>query len=203
MISIHEVSSKMVNITAAYKNYKRLLRNALEVVLQHDETGAWMWASFSADMLEGCTRRYEYKTFRDYLAKWSQFGFEDLQKLFSDDPEILTLLSQADTGKHGGDHGNQYTGGKIRNPNIGTAGVCSETKSYQLRRLSDQRPDLHARVVSGELSANRAAILAGFRKEASILNQLERLWSRASDDERAAFLDKLEYRNRLTQRKAG
>jgi hypothetical protein len=37
------------------------------------------------------------------------------------------------------------------------------TKEASLRRLRKDRPDLHARVLDGELSANAAAIEAGFR----------------------------------------
>lgn len=36
--------------------------------------------------------------------------------------------------------------------------------SYALARLRRDRPDLHARVLAGEISANAAMVLAGFRK---------------------------------------
>jgi hypothetical protein len=38
-------------------------------------------------------------------------------------------------------------------------------KAYDLARLQRDRPDLHKRVVAGELSANKAMIIAGFRKQ--------------------------------------
>jgi hypothetical protein len=37
------------------------------------------------------------------------------------------------------------------------------TRDHALRCLRDHRPDLHARVLEGELSAHRAMIEAGFR----------------------------------------
>ena len=41
---------------------------------------------------------------------------------------------------------------------------CGTSREYTLRRLAKSRPDLLSRVESGELSANAAAIEAGFRK---------------------------------------
>jgi hypothetical protein len=37
-------------------------------------------------------------------------------------------------------------------------------RTTALRRLRKDRPDLHARVLAGELSANAAAVEAGFRR---------------------------------------
>src|SRR5262249_17023540 len=48
---------------------------------------------------------------------------------------------------------------------------------YALRRLrDDDRPiakKLHAKVLTGELSAHRAAVLAGYRKEPTPLEQIQ------------------------------
>jgi hypothetical protein len=62
-----------------------------------------------------------------------------------------------------------------------------------LRRLRDQRTDLHERVLAGELTAHAAMIEAGFRKPRKRdpmpgLSKLRRAWKRASADEREAFL---------------
>jgi hypothetical protein len=46
--------------------------------------------------------------------------------------------------------------------------------TYALRRLKRDRPDLAERVVAGELSANAAAIEAGFRKKSTPFHQAER-----------------------------
>jgi hypothetical protein len=35
-----------------------------------------------------------------------------LKRMCSDNPEALSKLDEAVRGQHGGDHGNQYTGGK-------------------------------------------------------------------------------------------
>lgn len=61
---------------------------------------------------------------------------------------------------------------ELRNPkgrprkdaNSNHSKVTGTTRSAALRRLRDQRPDLHAEVLAGRLTANAAAIQAGFRK---------------------------------------
>jgi hypothetical protein len=55
------------------------------------------------------------------------------------------------TNQHGG-HGNT------------TSSTVGTTATNTLRRLKRDRPDLAERVVAGEISANAAAIEAGFRK---------------------------------------
>jgi hypothetical protein len=63
--------------------------------------------------------------------------------------------------------------------------------AYTVARLKRDRPDLAERVVAGELSANAAAIEAGFRKKATPLEALRRSWSRATADERETFLQEV------------
>ena len=47
---------------------------------------------------------------------------------------------------------------------------------YTLKRLKRQRPDLFAKVVAGEMSANAAAIAAGFRKKVKRCPQCGHEW---------------------------
>jgi hypothetical protein len=51
--------------------------------------------------------------------------------------------------------------------------------------------ELAAKVRSGEVSANAAAIEAGFRRKLSGLTRLLRAWAAANDEERDAFRDKI------------
>jgi hypothetical protein len=48
-------------------------------------------------------------------------------------------------------------------------------RAYTLDRLKRNNPELFAKVVNGELSANAAAIEAGFRKKLSALEQIRKL----------------------------
>jgi hypothetical protein len=61
------------------------------------------------------------------------------------------------------------------------------TVEYTLARLNRDRPDLAARVRAGELSANAAAIEAGFRKKPSALEQVLRLLPKLTSEERAVL----------------
>ena len=56
-----------------------------------------------------------------------------------------------------------------------------------MKRLKRDHPELAERVVNGELSANAAAIQAGFRKRPTGFDELVRAWKRASTEERARF----------------
>jgi hypothetical protein len=58
------------------------------------------------------------------------------------------------------------------------------SRAYTLNRLKREQPDLFEEVVKGEMSANAAAIKAGFRKKLTPLEQFARLWAKASTDER-------------------
>jgi hypothetical protein len=87
-----------------------------------------------------------------------------LQK--SGDADALTMWREATVGKHGGDRKSKDA--PIKNDNI----ILDQPKpkqgtsrAYTLDRLKRERPDLFERVKAKELSANAAAIEAGFRKK--------------------------------------
>ena len=64
-----------------------------------------------------------------------------------------------------------------------------ETASYLVRRLKRDAPDVADALARGEYRSARAAgIAAGIVKVPSTLHKLLSLWSRASQDERDAFL---------------
>jgi hypothetical protein len=58
------------------------------------------------------------------------------------------------------------------------------TLAYTLDRLSRKHPKLYQRVIAGELSANAAAIEAGFRKRPRPLEQIRRLIPKLTAQER-------------------
>lgn len=85
-----------------------------------------------------------------------------LRNICRDDPEALDTIDRV-TVQHGK---NQHTKSKDHDniivhdkPSQGTS------REYALRRLRKDRPDLHERVLSGELSAHAAMVEAGFRKK--------------------------------------
>ena len=81
-----------------------------------------------------------------------------------------------------------HGGARIRG---GSADSVGRGVTYILKRLKRDRPDLLKRVVSGEISANAAALAAGFRKTPSALDRLDAAWAQASAKQRRAFLAKV------------
>jgi len=65
------------------------------------------------------------------------------------------------------------------------------SRAAALRRLRKNRPDLHAKVMDKEMTANAAMIEAGFRKVPTQLELLRRDWKKASKEERDAFMDEV------------
>ena len=59
---------------------------------------------------------------------------------------------------------------------------------YISRRLARDQPELLGAVERGELSPRQAGIKAGFIKVAPILQQLKKLWDKASPEEQQQFL---------------
>lgn len=85
----------------------------------------------------------------------------------------------------------------IKNLDVNSDRPTGNSETYALRKLRKDRPDIHARVLNGELSAHAGMIEAKFRnKQASrkmtALDQLRRWWKKASEDERATFLSEIE-----------
>jgi hypothetical protein len=62
---------------------------------------------------------------------------------------------------------------------------------YRQRRLKADHPDLWAQVEVGEKSTHAAAIEAGIVKVPSVLEQLRKLWAKASEADRRTFMDEV------------
>lgn len=123
-----------------------------------------------------------------WLGPWSDLR-EQYSKYLADEvtreegeQRIRSLLTHSEAGKLGG-RGNKASGDCQRL----SVGAKGNTVEYKLARLDRDRPDLAAKVRAGDLSANAAAIEAGFRKPPTPLAQLRSAWKRASDEDKAVF----------------
>jgi hypothetical protein len=87
-----------------------------------------------------------------------------LKRMCEDDEEALRLLREETTGEAGDNQHTEVSDNiRDRRPSGGNS------KDYTLDRLAREDTELYERVVEGEISANQAAIEAGFRdKKASI-----------------------------------
>lgn len=102
----------------------------------------------------------EYERFADFAATPPTAGLgisvDVLRRLVQDDPVAVDALDRATQGKHGGDRSN------VDNINVADR-PTGTSEAATVRRLRKDRPDLHAQYLANEISANAAAILAGFR----------------------------------------
>ena len=119
---------------------------------------------------------------------WGQ-NPDKIQAVIQDDAEALALFREAMVEGHGGDRKTI----NIKSDNVTLDPVeRGNSKSYTVSRLKRDRPDLFGKVVAGELSANKAAIEAGFRRKPTTIEQIKTLWSKATPDEQAEFIQYLE-----------
>jgi hypothetical protein len=110
-------------------------------------------------------RLYELPSLRELVTRkplegWGQ-NPDKIEAVIKDHPEVLALWREAMKGQEGGDTTcNNVTGAKATTGN---------GKAYTVSRLKRESPELFQQVVAGELSANAAAIKAGFRKPVALL----------------------------------
>ena len=122
----------------------------------------------------------------------------DIERLIADDAESLVRLRELIVAGHGGDRKSE----NIKADNVSldsdlfTApesrkkkADAGNSRAYTLCRLKNERPDLFERVVAKELTANRAAVEAGWRKTETTLETLQRGWRKATSDEQRQFLE--------------
>ena len=110
-----------------------------------------------------------------------------VEAVIKDDPEALAAYRAAMLGTEGGDKRSE---GATTNDNVMVSSARQgNSKSYTLSRLDRDHPELFDAVCNGELSANAAAIKAGFRKVKTPAEQLIHWWKKASADERGEFME--------------
>jgi hypothetical protein len=86
---------------------------------------------------------------------------ETIRRLCAGDRELMDLMDQDEQRPHGGDRKSE----QIKSYNItldpNPRGTSAEGA---LRRLREQAPEIHARVLAGELSPHGGMVEAGFRR---------------------------------------
>lgn len=119
-----------------------------------------------------------FKSFREFIEADPPEGLKTsvslLLRICTDyeDMEAVSLISTEVGGSKGGsnnpDGNNQHSkpvvNVSITNIDHGDKPTRGDTTDYTVRRIAKQRPDIHAKMLAGELSPNAAAIEAGFRK---------------------------------------
>jgi hypothetical protein len=121
------------------------------------------------------------------IAGWGEDPAK-IEAVIRDDAEVLAMWREAMKGRAGRP---KQEGETRRNPT--QFRTADRGRAYDLSRLQRKSPELFAKVASGEMSANAAAIKAGFRRRKTPIEQLRLWWSKASHTERQEFLQEVRH----------
>ena len=103
-------------------------------------------------------------------------------------------VAAPDLLRHGGDRRSP----QIRDEkNVTNLKRSTDDESYAHGRLRKDRPDIHQRVLDGELTAHAGMVEAGFRKKRdrrkmTLVERLWKLWKKATKGERTEFRAKID-----------
>jgi len=101
-----------------------------------------------------------YSSFREFVEDWLRISLEDLKAICTArcDYEALDLVDKVTKGKQGQRNDLVDNVNYVNSPD-------GNANTYALRKLRKDRPDLHAKVIAGELTPNSAMVEAGFRQK--------------------------------------
>lgn len=109
-----------------------------------------------------------------------------LKNLCRDDPKALDAIDRVTQRPDGG--ANNITVDNIHGEHVLETRPDGTSKAAALRRLRKDRPDLHAEVLAGNLSAHAAMVDAGFRRRETALEIGKRAFKKMTKEERSEFL---------------
>ena len=128
-----------------------------------------MWRDF---VVERTRERVTYTRFIDFVTTKPLEGLgadlELIKRICADHKDVLLLIERAVQGKHGGDRKSKqikHDNIMLDKPQYGT------DRSYALRRLHKDRPDLLQKVIAGNLTPHGAMVEAGFRPKTFTITQ--------------------------------
>jgi hypothetical protein len=122
-------------------------------------SGAW------TDYITVTNERARFDTFAAFCEKPRPWGLgtdiATLKRFCNHDETALNAIDEVTRQGHGGDRRSEAF--KAGNARLET-GPNKNTRQHAIRHLRDKRPDLHAKVLAGELTPHRAMVLAGLRR---------------------------------------
>jgi len=131
-------------------------------------------------------REYKLGSLRELITAKVPTGWgedpDKIEAIIKDDAEVLAMYERAMQLKPGPKPKTETN--SVDNVNQTNASK-GNSKAYTVSRLKRESPELFQQVVAGELSANAAAIKAGWRKKKTPLEIITALIPKLSADERA------------------
>jgi hypothetical protein len=161
------------------------------------------WQRF---VCEATNEERSYNSFEEFVAAPAPYGLtttiQQIKNVCRDEPAVLDAIDKVLQNKHGGNHNpvgvNQHTipqTEEVKFDNVTldqpveTTAPTGNSRDQAIRRLRKSRPDLHKKVVDGEMSAHAAALDAGFRKRPKPIDTLKKTWDKATVEEKEEFLE--------------
>jgi hypothetical protein len=173
MSEMHKVSASFKNVSSSEPSTKGSAKRLLMKLLTKDNDGNYPWQyPFEHDSFPDRVWG-PYKDFPAYLLNidvngeqkppgpWSAMTVEDFRDWFHRDDKITALIDEAMQQKPG----KRAKTDIVDNINNKRDSPTGTSKDATLRRLRKDHPEQYQRVLNGELSANKAAIEAGFRRQ--------------------------------------
>ena len=119
-----------------------------------------LWREFYCEPLHQIVR---FASFSEYVTDDVPSGLgtdiKTLKNLCRDDPQALDAVDRATKGQQG-----KRTDLLDNIQEVNTPAPTGTSRDATIRRLREHHPELHAKVMAKDLSANAAAIEAGIRK---------------------------------------
>lgn len=126
----------------------------------------------------------ELKKFSELVTSKPMIGWgEDprtIEAVIKDNAEVLQLFRAA-MSKQGERHDLDYNVIQVDTPQ-------GNSKAYTVDRLKREAPELYDAVCRKEMSANAAAIKAGFRKKPTTVEVIRKAWVKLTESERDELL---------------
>lgn len=183
-VFVHELQDALIDGDRGLRHVPGLLKRVIQ-------ENRWQERTFGT-----MDRVITFRAFSEFVAERPPEGLgADLalvKRLCGDDPEAINLIDQA-TRRNAGRPvtvDNVHGTHKEERP-------AGNTAQAAIRRLRKDRPDLHSRVLRGELSPHAAAVEAGFRPKTITVpldpqRMAHAIRRRLSHDEIDTLIDALE-----------
>jgi len=159
-------------LVSAINRGERAIDNIPSLVNQVIEDRAWEYRE------KGPHTEEKFDSFREFCTTDPPEGLgcevQRLTNLCEDHPEVQKKIEEHTKADHGGDRRSEDAQTKVDNINHENEGSgrnrsSGTSKSYTLQRLERDAPELYEKVVADEMSANAAAIEAGFRDKTATI----------------------------------
>ncbi len=159
----------------------KYLPSGLKAILR---TGAWRKRRIRTGAV------VEFDSFEEFITTPPLEGIGGdlslIRRIVSADVEALDLLDRACQKPHGGDRKSEDA---IKCTDAPLDEKPKSRAGRDLRRLRKDAPEVHSRVLSGEISPHAGMVEAGFRKRPAPYETLCRSWEKTPSADRERFLE--------------